>query len=89
MGVLECYFGQTDRDGILRDFIIRGAYDLYIEGDTGATQLVGWSEVQPGTRIVTSAIFNQPRFVEEYKCPQPQCKAWNDRKGESDGWIDW
>jgi hypothetical protein len=90
MGVLECYFGETKRDGVLRDFIARGAYDLYIEGEIGTTQLVGWSGVQPGTRIVMSAVFEQSRNAEEYRCPRPQCKAWNnDWKEANDGWIDW
>jgi len=43
MAVLECYFGETNRDEILRDFIVRGAYDLYIEAETGTTELVRWS----------------------------------------------
>ena len=89
MGILGCYFGETDRDRILRDFIVRDAYDLYIEGETGAPQLVRWSGVRPGTRIVMSAIFEQSRSVEAYRCPRPQCKAWNNYQEANDGWIDW
>ena len=89
MTVLGSYFGETDRDGVLRDFVVRGAYDLYIEAETGATQLVRWSGVRPGTRIVMSAVFEQSRYDEQYRCPRPQCKAWNKCKEANDGWIDW
>jgi len=89
MDVLGCYFGETNRDGILHDFIVRGAYDLHIEAETGTTQLVGWSGVRPGTRLVMSAVFEQSRSVAEYRCPRPQCRAWNDCKEANDGWIDW
>ena len=89
MAVLGSYLRETDRDEILRDFIIRGAYDLHIEGEPGTTQLVGWSVIRPGTRIVMSAVFEQLLYVEEYRCPRPQCTAWNDCKEANDGWIDW
>ena len=91
MDVFECYFkfGKEDRDRILHDFIVRGAYDLYIEGETDTTQLIGWSGVRPGTRIVMSAVFEQKRNLEQYRCPRPQCKAWNDCKEAKDGWIEW
>jgi len=89
MGVLEYYFGETNRDEVLRDFIARGAYDLYIEVEPGTTQLVGWSRIRPGTRIVMSAVFEQLLYIDEYRCPRPQCKAWNVSKETNKGWIDW
>jgi len=89
MGVLESYFGETDRDEVLRDFIGRGAYDLYIEAETSTTRLTGWSGVRSGMRIVMSAVFEQTRDEEEYRCPRPRCRAWNECQEANDGWIDW
>lgn len=89
MGVLGWSFGHTDRDGVLRDFIARGAYDLYIEAGTGTTQLDRWSRVRAGTKIVMSAVFEQSRSKETYECPRPGCGAWNNFQEANDGWIDW
>ena len=89
MGILEWTLGHTDKDEVLRSFIARGAYDLYIEAERGTIQLDGWSGVRAGTRIVMSAIFEQSRSEEEYRCPRPQCMAWNDCKVVDNGWIDW
>ena len=90
MGILEWTLGRTDKDEVLRSFIARGAYDLYIEAERGIIQLDEWSGLRAGTRIIMSAIFEQPRSEEEYMCPRPQCKAWNDCKGaDTNGWIDW
>jgi len=63
MGVLGWYFKDTDEDRVLRDFIARGAFDLYIEAEsgTGPTQLDRWSGFRTGTRFIMIAAFEQSR----------------------------
>src|SRR6266567_6942864 len=68
MGILGWYFKDTDEDRVLRDFIARGAFDLYIEAEsgTGPTQLDRWSGFRMGTRFIMIAAFEQSRVGEEY-----------------------
>ncbi|KAF9067288.1 hypothetical protein BDP27DRAFT_1328989 [Rhodocollybia butyracea] len=90
MTVLGACFmiGDANRNQVLLDFVGRGAYEFYIEEGTGITQLDRWSGVQAGTRIIMTAVFEQPRHRDQYKCPRPQCQAWNDCKEVKNGWID-
>ena len=70
MGILQWTLGRTDKDEVLRSFIARGAYDLYIEAERGSIiHLDGRSGLQAGTRIIMSAVFEQSRRKEEYMCP--------------------
>jgi len=87
MGILEWCFKYDNRDRVLRNFIARGAYDLYIETNSGTSHLDESSRVRAGMRIIMSAIFEQSRESGQYKCPRPQCGKWNDCQEASDGWV--
>jgi hypothetical protein len=87
MGVLNSYFGDEEKDRVLRHFMDRRAYDLYIEGETGTTQINEWPRVRPGTRIVMSVVVEQACLYQHYRCPR--CKCQNKYKEANDGWIDW
>ncbi|KAF9072653.1 hypothetical protein BDP27DRAFT_1360961 [Rhodocollybia butyracea] len=93
MRVLASYFEDTNRDEVLRGFINREAYEFYIEDGRGISQLERWGGVQAGARIIMTAVFEQsyPSIDEtdQYRCPRPQCQAWNDGKEENNGWINW
>jgi hypothetical protein len=87
MRVLESYLGDTEKDRVLRDFMDRGAYNLYIEGEIGITELDAWPGVQPGARIVMSVVLEQRRIDQLYLCPG--CQMCNTCKEANDGWINW
>ncbi|KAF9072650.1 hypothetical protein BDP27DRAFT_1360959 [Rhodocollybia butyracea] len=92
MSVLASYFKNTNRDEVLRGFINRGAYVLYVQDGTDVTQLERWGGVQAGARIIMTAVFEQPyqwAQTDQYRCPRPQCQTWNDSKEENNGWINW
>jgi hypothetical protein len=76
MGVLAQCFGDSERDKVMRHFMERGAYDLYVEDQTSTTQLHVWPRFRPGTKIVMSVVFEEG-LVGESSCPR--CKAWNNR----------
>jgi hypothetical protein len=87
VGVLKCYFGDDEKDKVLRDFMDRGAYDLHIEGETGTTQIGEWSRIRPGTRVVMSVVVEQAYLYQRYCCPR--CMMLNTYSEVNDGWIDW
>ncbi|KAG6842908.1 hypothetical protein H0H87_009379, partial [Tephrocybe sp. NHM501043] len=48
------YYKNTEKDRVMRYYLDRGEYDLYVQGQTGPSEIIGWSGVEGGSRIVMS-----------------------------------
>jgi hypothetical protein len=88
VGILKCYFGDDEKDRVLRDFMDRGTYDLCIEGETGTTRIDEWPRVRSGARIVMSVVIAQAYHLDQHYCC-PRCMMLNKYSEVNDGWIDW
>ncbi|KAG6842983.1 hypothetical protein H0H87_008800, partial [Tephrocybe sp. NHM501043] len=70
MTVLGSYYKNTEKDRVMRYYIDRGEYDLYVQGQTGPSEVIGWSGVEGGSRIVMSIRSEGFRREKKYECPQ-------------------
>ncbi|KAG6807095.1 hypothetical protein H0H92_008808, partial [Tricholoma furcatifolium] len=87
MAVLESYYKDKEKDKVMRHYIQRGEYDIYIQDEIGSSQVVDWSNIPLGARMIVSIKMKQNNHF-GYECPRCTCITYDDDIDVINGWID-